>query len=283
MALGRIQLQQLTPQHVQKLINETHARGLSAATVQRMHATLRGALNQALRWGVVPRNVATLVDVPRERSSRASALSPTEARAFLEAARGHRLYALFAVALATGLRKGELLGLQWSDVDLDRGVLTVHGQLQNVRGQIEIVPTKSARGHRAVRLPRFATAALVAHRDAQTKELRSLVYAPGAMDLVFRSTTGTPLDDRNVTREFHELLEQAGVRRVRFHDLRHSCATFLLTEKVHPRVVMETLGHSQMSVTMDLYSHVVPALQEEVAVKLDGILGGGIEESIPSG
>lgn len=271
--MGRVPLLKLTAEQLQRLLNEKRASGLSASTVQRIHATLRRALNLAGRWGAVPRNVATPVDVPKGEKSKPKPLNVREAQALIRAARGTRLEALVTLALATRLRKGKLRGLRWEDVDLEVGKLTVRGQLQRIRGDVKIVPTKSDRSNRTLNLPGFVTKSLRRHQERQADE-RTLADENWIdWDVVFASPVGTPMEERNVTRQFHRLLGSAGLRPIRFHDLRHSCASFLYAQNIHPRVVVETLGHSQISVTMDLYGHMLPSLQEEAAEKFDRLLG----------
>ena len=270
--IGRLPLARLTPQDVQALMNRKLAAGLSPRTVQYMRAILRRALGQALKWRLVPYNVAAMTDSPRVTRPEVQPLSPDQARVFLDAARNHRLYALYAVALAIGLRQGEALGLRWPDVDLDTGRLTVRAALQRVNGKLQLVEPKTARSRRTIALPAVAIEALRAHHVGQLEQrMSSKIWQETG--LVFTTTVGTPLDPRNVTRQFQKLLAQAGLPHQRFHDLRHACASLLLAQGVHPRVVMETLGHSQISLTMDTYSHVMPSLQREAADKMDAIFG----------
>jgi integrase len=248
------------------------AAGLSPRTVQYHHAILRRALGQAHRWGLVSRNVAKLVDPPRVRRPEIRPLTPEQARTLLEAARGDRLEALYTVALAVGLRQGEALGLRWDDIDLDRGWLTVRNALQRLGPGWQLVEPKTARCRRTIALPSVVAAALQSHR---TRQLQERLWAGARWqenDFVFASRIGTPLDGTNVTRRFQQLLRRSGLPRQRFHDLRHACASLLLAQGVHPRVVMETLGHSQVGLTMNTYSHVIPALQREAATQMDAVL-----------
>lgn len=271
--LGHLTLAKLGPQHVQGLMVTLRQQGLSARTAQYAHAVLRRALGQAERWGMVQRNVATLVDAPLVRRPEVVALTPSEARALLEAAKGDRLYALYAVAVAIGLRRGEALGLHWSDIDLDAGTLRVRTALQRINGELRFVEPKTNRSARTIPLPRSSMEALRQHRHAQLGERLAAGERWHDQDLVFPSSVGTPMEPRNLTRHFHRLCERAGIGRRRFHDLRHTCASLLLAQNVHPRVVMETLGHSGIQITMDTYSHVLPSLQREAADRMDEALG----------
>lgn len=245
--------------------------------MRNVRAVLRRALGQAMRWGMLGRNVATLVDLPPARTYDVRALSIDDARAMLDAVRGDGLEPLVTVALATGLRQGEALALRWSDIDLDGGQLTVRHTLHRSGGRVTLTEPKTKRSRRAVTLPTFAVAALKRQRDWFQAQQRMLAGSrwqgpdcpSDPAGYVFTSSIGTPLDGANVTKRLQARLAAAGLPRMRFHDLRHGAATLLLAQGVHPRVVMETLGHSQIAVTMNTYSHVVPALQREAADRLD--------------
>lgn len=270
--MGRVRLDKLTPEQVQGLMNRKREAGLSAKTVQYMRGVLRTALNRALRWGLVPRNVADLVDGPKVERFEIQPFTRVEARSFLDAVRGNRLEALYSVALAMGLRQGEALGLRWQDVDLDTGTLHVRRQLQRVAGQLRQVPVKTARSRRTLAMPPSIVGSLREHRRRQAQDQLLAGSRWRETGCVFTTSIGTPLEARNVVRSFKEILARAGLPDVRFHDLRHSCATLLLVQGVSPRVVMEILGHSQISLTMNTYSHVVPELQREAANRLDALL-----------
>jgi integrase len=270
--LGRTVLSKLRPQQVQALLNAKLASGLSPRSVGIIHAVLRTALNQAVQWDTVPRNVATLVQPPRAPRAEIHPLSPEQARSFLDAVRGDRLEALYSVGLALGLRQGEILGLRWSDVDLEAGTIRVAQALQRVNGRLEFVEPKSQTSRRTIPLPATVARALRAHRPRQLEDRLAAGARWHDSDLVFTTALGTPLDSRNVTRRFQAALERAGLPRLRFHDLRHTAASLMLAQGVPARVVMETLGHSQISLTLNTYSHVVPALQREAADRMEAVL-----------
>lgn len=273
-SLGHVPLQKLAPQHVQSWLNERQRTGLSPRTCQYARAILRSALAQALRWGVVSRNVATLVESPRVTKHEIRPLQPDQARTLLDGVRTHRLGALFTVALALGLRQGEALGLNWNAVDFSAGVLHVRAALQRVGKEWHLVEPKSERSRRSVSLPRVAIVALRAHRVRQKKE-RLLAGADWKESgFVFTTGVGTPIEPSNLTKEFKRLLKKTGLPEVRFHDLRHTAATFLLAQGVDPRTIMETLGHSQISLTLNTYSHVLPALQRDAAARMNELLVG---------
>lgn len=273
-ALGKVPLAKLQPQHVQRLMNDKLDAGLSANTVLRIRATLRRALNQAIKWGTIDRNVATLVDPPKAEKYRVEAVTPEEATAIIDAVKDHRLGGLYILLLGTGLRLGEGLGLRWDDVDLEARTLTVRKALQKVDSEFKLVEPKSDQSRRTLILPDFVVSSLRQHRATQNRERLASGSEWSDWNLVFTTAAGRPLDDSNVHHAFRRLLDSAGLRSLRLHDLRHGCASLLLAKGVSPRVVMETLGHSQISLTMNTYAHVMPALQREAAEKMDEVLSG---------
>jgi integrase len=275
--LGHLSLTGLTVADVQAFLNAKSADGLSPRTVAYLRGVLRGALGHAERSGLVERNVARLARPPRIPRRQVDPLTAEEARTFLDAIRGDRLEALYLVAIGVGLRQGEILGLRWPDVDLAAGTLTVRHALARVDGHLLLDEPKSMTSRRVVPLPGFVRVALVAHRARQVTEIRPghAEIEPLFADLVFTTTHGTPLDGISVTRRFQRVLKTAGLRRQRFHDLRHACASLLLAQGVPARVVMETLGHSAISLTLDTYSHVHPSVSREAANRMDKVLGGG--------
>lgn len=271
--LGRFDLSKLTALDVQRFLNEKQHTSLSPRTVLYLRDVLRNALNQAVKWDLVPRNVAELTEGPKARQHQFRSLTPQEAQSLLAVAGGHRLEALFTVALAVGLRIGEALGLRWNDIDLNAKSLTVNNQLQKIDGVPKLVEPKSSRGRRVVALPAFAVTALQDHRKRQEEIDRATAGDKWIeTGFVFTSDIGSPLDDSNVRRILRGLLEKAQLPHMRFHDLRHTCASLLLAQKVAPRVVMEILGHSQISLTMNTYSHVMPALEREAADLMDSLI-----------
>ena len=271
--IGNVRLARLTPHQVQRLINHRLESGLSPQSVLYIRGVLRGALNEALRWGLVVRNVATLVQPPRVQRYEISPLDAEQAQRLLTAIRGDRLEALYSVALAIGLRQGEALGLRWQDVDLDAGILRIRHALQRIDGKLVLVEPKTMRSRRTIQLPSLAVGALREHRVRQSAERALVGEEWNDQDFVFTSQLGRPLHGATVTHRFQKLLAAAGLPRQRFHDLRHGCATLLLAQGVSARVVMDVLGHSAITLTLNTYSHVVPALQTEAARRMDAALG----------
>jgi integrase len=272
--LGHKVLAKLTPREVQLFLNKKLDAGLSPQTVKHLHAILRNALNRALKWGLVARNVASLVDPPHVKRYEAAALDPEQARALLRTLQHERLGALYTVPLAIGLRPGEALGLMWSDIDLDRGTLHVTRSLQRIEGKLRIEELKSRSSRRSIKLPEVALASLKAHRIRQAEERLAAGPAWQVSDLIFTTRQGRPLAPRFIARSFKRILHLAGLPDTRVYDLRHTCATLLLVQGVHPRVVMEILGHSQIGLTMNIYTHVVPQLQNQAAGLMDDLLSG---------
>ena len=180
----------------------------------------------------------------------------------------------YAVALAVGLRKAEALGLHWGDVDLEAGTVRVRFSLQRIDGQLRLVEPKSARSRRTITLTAISVDALKAHKTRQIEERLVAGSIWQETGFVFTTSIGTPMEGPNVSRQFHRTLKKACMPKQRFHELRHTAASLMLAQGIHPRVVMETLGHSQISLTMNTYSHVIPALQEDAAQKMDALLVG---------
>jgi integrase len=255
-------------------LNDRLRIGLSPRRVQYIHAVLRRALNRAVKAGYVGRNVALLVDPPRVPHKEIEPLTPSQARVFLKAIDGNRLEALYSVALALGLRQGEALGLRWQDVDFKSGVIHARVELQRLEGKFHIVELKSRRSHRTVAMPAYIAEKLREHRSRHRKERLSAGPAWSESDLVFTTDSGRPLDGTNVTRAFQRLLKRSGLPKKRFYDLRHSCATLLLVQGVPARVVMEILGHSQIGLTMNTYTHVVSELGRQAASGMQQFLVG---------
>lgn len=274
-ALGKHRMAKLNPLHLQRFYSQKLEQGLSPTTVRHIHATLHRALDQAVRWGIVYRNVAELVDPPRRARHEMAALLPEQARALLDAAAGDRLEALYILAITTGMRQGELLGLRWAEVEMEEGILRVRAIVQRTKNGINFSEPKTAGSRRQIALVPAAVAALRAHRIKQAAE--RLKVGPSWQDngLVFPTRTGRPMDASNLLhRSFDPLLKRTGLPHMRFHDLRHTAATIYLRKKVHVKVVSEMLGHSQIGITLNTYSHVLPDMQKEATAAMQAALWG---------
>jgi len=270
--LGRLRLAKLTPQHVRALYRQKLDAGLSPRSVQYIHATLKKALRQAVLDSVIPRNVCDAVKPPQVHKNEVTPLTSQQVRALLTAAPGDRLEALFVVAVHTGLRQGELLGLKWRDLDMEGGKLTVQRSLA-FDGALN--PPKRQNSRRTVKLTRTATEALKSHRARQNKERLKVGGGWSDRDLVFPNRAGKPVDASNLyQRDWKNLLERAGLAGYgfTFHALRHTFATTLLRQNVNPKIVQHQLGHATISQTMDTYSHVMPDMGDVAAEALEAAL-----------
>lgn len=271
--IGRLRLDKLSPAHIQALYTKKLEEGRAAKYVRNMHGILHRALEQAVKWGIMPRNPARAVTLPKVERKKMNALTAEQARQLLATARSERLYAAYVLAVTCGLRMGELFGLTWDNVDLEDGQITIQHQLQYL-GKPTLTPPKSSRGRRRIDLPPLAVAALRKHRAQQAKE--KLAVGPAWQDewgLVFTTEIGTPVNPSNFrNRSFYPLLKAAGLPRIRFHDLRHTAATLLVASGVNMRVVSEILGHSSAAFTLDTYSHVLPAMRKAAASRMQSIL-----------
>ncbi len=272
--VGRHALDKLTPQHVAALLKAKTDAGLSPRMVHHIRGVLRNALNQAMRWGMVGRNIAALVEAPRQVRHEVEPLTLTETRALFAAVGDDRLAALFRLALTLGLRQGEVLGLMWEDLDLDRRTLKVRRALQRIDGRLILKEPESAKSRRTVTLPPFLVADLRAHRVRQLEERMFAGPRWQEAGFVFTSKVGTPLDARNVSRSWHRLLAAHGQPRRKFHVTRHTAASLMLAEGVPMKVVQEVLGHSLLSTTADIYGHLFPEAFDAAADAMERALAG---------
>lgn len=255
-AIGSIPLKKLTPDHLQALYSERLRAGAAPASVLHLHAVISRALNQALRKGYLLRNVATLVDRPRVPRQEVKAFTAEQARCLLRASDDDRLHALYVVALNCGLRQGEILALTWGAVDLDGGSLQVTATLQRGENGFEFREPKTSASRRRVQLNQPTIEALRAHRRRQAEERLRLGPAWSDNDLVFANQVGNPIEAQNlVRRNYYPLLDSAGLPRLPFHSLRHTCASLALERGVNVKVVSELLGHASPTVTLTVYAH----------------------------
>lgn len=279
--LGHIRVRALTPQTVQQMINKLQTTGLSARRIQYIRVVLGAALRYAQRNDIITHNAASSVKLPPVKSREIVAMSPDEARAIMAALSTHREAALFTVAIATGLRQGELLGLRWSDVELEEPArLRVTGTLHRIEGgatpgtYVRDDP-KTRESTRTIALPAIATDALRSRRLQQIEQrLAAGPHWRDTMGLVFTTPYGKPLHATTLTKALQAALAAAGLPRIRFHDLRHAAATLMLAQGVPLKVIQTTLGHSTIAVTSNVYAHVLPELQAEAAAKMDAVLRG---------
>jgi integrase len=278
-ALGAVPLQRLTPQHLQdyyaRALREGRTDGtggLSASTVRYHHRILHRALKQAVKMGYLGRNVTDAVDPPRLQRRVMPTMAREDIPRFLEAARDNFYFIVFYTALFTGMRLGELLGLRWCDVDLDMGHISVVQSLYKRAGVCKIGAPKSRSSRRRITLSVSLIEILSRHRMEQEAQGIMLGRPLQETDLVFAYPGNRPLDPSTVTHAFARVLKEAGLNRIRFHDLRHTHGTLLLVAGVNPKIVSERLGHSSVAFTMDVYSHVVPGLQETAAERFEQLI-----------
>jgi integrase len=272
-ALGRIKLSKLNPAHVQGLYRERLESGLAPATVQKIHAVLHKALSQAVRWSLVPRNVTEAAKAPRPTAEEMHPLSREETRRFLDAVQGDRLEALYVLAVHTGMRQGEMLALKWEDVDLENAVVRVRRTLTRSGGRFSLGDTKTKKSRRTIHLTEAAVQALRRHLACQMEYMQCLGDLYKDQGLIFTTDTGKTINPSNLRqRSFAPLLKQARLPKIRFHDLRHTCATLLFSRNVHPKYVQELLGHASISITLDTYSHVIPGMGDQTAQAMQDAL-----------
>jgi len=272
-ALGQIKLQRLTVEHLQAFFAQKQGQ-LKPSMMSFIQSVLNSALKNAVKWGLVARNVASLVELPRAERYEGQILTVDQARKLLEVARGSRLDVLLLVAVTTGMRQGELVALHWSDVDLERGIVQVRRTLTWVHGMgyVEGEP-KSKAGRRKIVLSQVVVGALSEHKARQEVTRIKLGEKWKDHGLIFCNVHGGYFNPGHVRYLFKKLLKEAGLPDVRFHDLRHGAATVLLAAKIDLKAVSELLGHSSVAITADIYAHVVPEMQQEIVKKMDDLYG----------
>ena len=276
-AIGGRKLADVRPLDIQTFYGLMQERGLSARTVRYTHAILSSAFKQAIKWHMLARNPCDAVDLPRAERREMQAFSPEEAGRFLKAAKDDEQGIVFAFALATGMRPEEFLALKWSDVELDRGVAIVRRALVwRKGGGWYFDEPKTSRSRRTVPLPASLVKSLAAHKRKQAEVRLKAGSLYQNNDLIFATGEGSPHNSRNLTnRHFRPILKRAELSlNFRLYDLRHSCATLLLSVGENPKVVSERLGHASIVLTLDTYSHVLPTMQEAASQKLERILFG---------
>jgi integrase len=274
--LGQVWLQKLTPEQVQRFYAKKRQEGLSSKTIHEIHGVLHLALKHAVRWNYVSRNVCDLIDSPRVASRKGTPLTVEQAKKLVESLKGHRLELVVMTALITGMRRGEILALRWADIDMERRVLQVLRTVDYIHpfGYVENEP-KTKTGKRLIDLPEFYIAILQQHKVKQDEQRLKAGEKWENRDLVFPDRTGGYMSPSHLDDDFGKLVKSAELPHVPFHDLRHSAATILISMGVHPKVIQELLGHSDISITLGIYGHLFPTMGRGVAEKWDGVFGEG--------
>jgi integrase len=271
-ALGTVPLAELRPQHIQTFLREmVEKHGKSEGTALRTYAVLKRALEQAVRWNLILRNAAALVDAPRQHTSEMLVFTKEQAHALLAHVKGDRLEAYYTVAMSLGLRLGEALGLHWQDVDFTRGTITILYSLQRANGKLNLYETKNRTSNRTIKMPQLIRDALQQHQARQDAEREALGSKWQESGFVFTTGKGTPIDPRNMARLYKRHLRALELPDFRVHDMRHTAASLMLAQGVPLKMVSEILGHSSSRVTLDIYAHVYEEGRQQAADKIDDI------------
>jgi integrase len=272
-ALGEVELSNLTPMMLQQHYNHlTKNKVLCDENIRKVHILIKDALKKAERWGLVTKNVAAFVDAPKVYKKEVQVWDADQVLKFLQIAVDSPYYMIFLLTVTTGMRKGEILGLAWRYVNLEEGYLSI-AQVLDKYGVIVPRP-KTRAGFRSVDLPDEVIDALIKHKTKIAEQKRKAGNLYHDLDLVNCTPVGKPIDRSNLTRTFKELIKKAGLPDIRFHDLRHTHATLLLKQNVHPKIVAERLGHADTRMTLDTYSHLLPSMQKETAKAFGKMLFG---------
>lgn len=287
--LGAITLRKLTPAHLSTCYAKALATGrrdgkggLSPATVKYVHRILRHALKQAVIWQLLPRNPADAVKPPRSERPQMTTYDVPQTATLIDSLQGTRLLVPILLAVMCGLRRGEIVALRWRHIDLSTGKISVVESAEQTADGVRYKRPKSGRG-RSVALSPTVIEELRAHRLKQAEEFLRLGLRPTEDTFVYTREDGGPLQPRSLSRAWTLAVARLDLPRIRFHDLRHAHATHLLASGVHPKVASERLGHSQIGITLDLYSHVLPGMQEDAAARVDDALRQALQKRATSG
>jgi len=253
--IGNIQLDKLTPLLLQSMFTTDLKQKLSARSIQYLYAILHKAFKQAVQWQIISRSPIDAIERPRSPKKEIHPLNQQQVEKLFEVAEGKNDYALYVTAITTGMRQGELLALNWRDVDIEHGTISVKWTLREINGKLSLGPVKSKASRRIINLPKKAVEAIQGQQ--------------GKSELVFPDAKGGYIRKQNLGKRFKKLLTAAELPATRFHDLRHTHATLLLQQGVHPKIVQERLGHSSISITLDTYSHILPSMQQKAVEELD--------------
>jgi integrase len=271
--LGSMKLKDLRTDKIQGFYNSLLEKDVGVYTIRKIHAILHSALQQAVKTGSINRNPADFSDPPQKPIQEMAILNENQVSQMLVTAKGHRWEALYQLAIVTGMRESELLGLKWIDLDWIRHTLKIERQLQRPTGNgVEFIPPKTRYGKRSIALGQQTIQVLRAHYERQQAERLAAGETWVEYGLIFTTSNGTPIHQRNLQRDFKALIRQAGLPPIRFHDLRHTAASLMMNHDVPVIVVSRRLGHARASITMDVYGHLIPSMQTEAAELMDGLV-----------
>jgi integrase len=271
--LGKIKVRDLRPEHIQAFYNRLFERQVGVYTIRKIHITLHSVLQQAVKTGMIERNPASFVQPPKEPANEMTILNTSQVSQLLIAAQSSRLEAIIHLAVISGMRQMELLGLKWSDLDWIKQTLKIERQLLKPDGEgVKFSSPKTRYGKRSISLGVKTVEILRKHYEKQQAEQRKAGEAWKEYGLIFTTQNGTPMHPRNLLRDYKKLLHTAGLPPIRFHDLRHTAASILLNQGVPVITVSRRLGHAKASITLDIYGHLIPTMQTEVAEMIDNLV-----------
>jgi integrase len=271
--LGKIKLKDLRPDQIQEFYNHLLADNVGAYSIIKIHILLHSAIEHAIKLGLANHNAIDAAQPPKPPSKEMKVLEESQVSQMLVAARGTRLEALLHLTVATGMRQMELLGLKWTDLDWNRQTLKVERQLErSTIDQVRFVQPKTNYGRRSLALGDQTIAVMRRHYERQNEERKAAGECWSEFGLIFTTKTGTPINFRNLVRDFKLLLQNAGLPSIRFHDLRHTAASLMLNHDIPVIVVSRRLGHAKPSITLDVYGHLFPGIQAEAAQKIDDLI-----------
>ncbi|BAU29001.1 site-specific recombinase XerD [Aneurinibacillus soli] len=271
-AFGPILLRDIKPHHIQKFYTDKLEAGLSGSYVHTIHCLLNKALRIAYEWGLIEKNVATLVKPPRKSSKEMKVWNIDQIQHFLEVTKECRFHLAYLLGIWTGMRRGEILGLRWQDVDIENGILSVRQTIYRGAHKLIIQEPKTKGSRRTITFPTSVSTALRRHKLRQQEVKLRMGTRHQEHDLVIAHDIGTPVDPSELTRWFKHWTKKAELPSIRFHDLRHTHATILMQLGENPKIISERLGHNNISITLDTYSHVLPNMQRDLANKLEATL-----------
>lgn len=271
--IGKVKIRNLRPDHIQTLYNKLYEEQVGIDTIRKLHDALHSALQQATRTGMVSRNPASFVRPPKKPETEMKILNESQVSQFLIATQGHPWEALFHLAVISGMRQMELLGLKWTDLDWGRQTLKIERQLLRPEGEVvQFAPPKTRYGKRSIVLGNKTIEILRKHHDRQRMDQKKAGDGWKENGLIFTTRNGTPIHPHNLCRDFKKLLKDAGLPPIRFHDLRHTAASILLNQDIPVISVSRRLGHARASITLDVYGHLIPTMQEEMADMIDDLV-----------